>query len=395
KQVSCHLELAKADPRTGRGNGRHLLCGWDTFAAGCDEEWARRARPDWALKNYGSPADPGQPVTSCSYCGYCNTGCPYARKVAPAQKHLPEACKEGAQILAETKVERIVWASGARLRHATGVVALCGPARIRREIPARVGVVVAAGAIASSKLLKRSGVRGTGRGISLNIACPMVARMDAGETCDGAPFTPSWDEDQMTTLVDCGDFLLESHFQPPQSMAMLMPGWFEDMDARMRAYSRIRSAGVLVPLDRNGRMRCGKLQTKFKRADMDLLRRSLGVLAKVHFAAGAVEVWPALRTGRSLPRPERGCEDAVIERFFRKAVKDPDDLTLSSAHPHGGNPINRDPAQGVVDPDCRLHGATNVLVTDASVFPSSIRVNAHFSTMAVAQYATGYDNPFA
>ena len=49
----------------------------------------------------------------------------------------------------------------------------------------------------------------------------------------------------------------------------------------------------------------------------------------------------------------------------------------------------------MVDPECKLHEADNVLVTDASVFPSAIRVNAHFSTMALAQYATGYGDPFA
>ena len=37
----------------------------------------------------------------------------------------------------------------------------------------------------------------------------------------------------------------------------------------------------------------------------------------------------------------------------------------------------------------------NVMVADASVFPSSIRVNAHFTTMALAEYATGNRDPFA
>ena len=49
----------------------------------------------------------------------------------------------------------------------------------------------------------------------------------------------------------------------------------------------------------------------------------------------------------------------------------------------------------MVDTQCRLHGASNVLVADASVFPSCIRVNAQFTTMAMAHYATGYADPFA
>ena len=34
------------------------------------------------------------------------------------------------------------------------------------------------------------------------------------------------------------------------------------------------------------------------------------------------------------------------------------------------------------------------LVTDASVFPSCIRVNAQWTTMAMAHYATGRGDPF-
>jgi choline dehydrogenase-like flavoprotein len=57
--------------------------------------------------------------------------------------------------------------------------------------------------------------------------------------------------------------------------------------------------------------------------------------------------------------------------------------------------MNVDPDCGVVDADCRVHGTTNVLVTDASVFPSCIRVNAQLTTMAMAHYATARSDPFA
>ena len=87
--------------------------------------------------------------------------------------------------------------------------------------------------------------------------------------------------------------------------------------------------------------------------------------------------------------------DAQIDAFFARTVVNQDDITLSSAHAHGGNPMHPDPKKGVVDAACRLHIADNVLVTDASVFPGNIRVNAHYSTMAVAQHATGGVDPFA
>src|SRR3546814_9647786 len=77
-----------------------------------------------------------------------------------------------------------------------------------------------------------------------------------------------------------------------------------------------------------------------------------------------------------------------VDACFASAIREQDDVTLSSSHPHGGNAINEDSRHGIVDVDCRVHETTNVLVTDASVFPSCIRVNAQWTTMAMAHYAT-------
>jgi len=105
----------------------------------------------------------------------------------------------------------------------------------------------------------------------------------------------------------------------------------------------------------------------------------------------AKEVWPGLRTGHSLVVGPDGIPptDQEIDAFFAHEVKEKDDVTLSSAHTHGGNPMSVHPDDGVVDLRCRVHGVGNLLVADASVFPGNIRVNAHFSTMALAEYATG------
>ena len=77
-----------------------------------------------------------------------------------------------------------------------------------------------------------------------------------------------------------------------------------------------------------------------------------------------------------------------IDAFLKARIREADDIVLSSSHPQGGNAMNEDPALGVVDTACRVHGTTNVMVTDASVFASCIRVNAQLTTMAMAHYAT-------
>ena len=378
--IRDRLGIGKAEPRSGRHNGPHLLNGWRAYAATSPDPRDGRAIADWFAKNFGPPDTP----SACAYCGYCNAGCPYGRRMGMAQTYLPDACRDhGARILPDTKVDRILWQTTIDGRREAEAVRLILPDGSRALVRARVGVVVAGGTIASSTLLDRSDIDGTGRRVSLNIASPVVALMPPGAGGN------AWDEDQMTSYVDCADFLLESHFQPPMAMASLMPGWFADHAGRMKNYGRVHSAGILFPADRRGRVVDGKLKFKLDPdADMPLLRRAMATLTKVHFAGGAIECYPALTKGQVVT------PDMDIDAFFEEAIRESDDVTLSSSHPHGGNAINEDPAHGVVDPECRVHGTTNVLVTDASVFPTCIRVNAQWTTMAMAHYATTRGNPF-
>ncbi len=215
RAVETRLGIEPIDQRSGRNNGTHLLNGWAAHAAASSDPMDTASPALWFSKNYG----PRSLKADCAYCGYCNTGCPYGRKQGMAQSFLIDARRSGARILAETRVEKIVWGDpdGDGRRVATGVEVLL-PDGSRRMIDAKKGVVVAAGTMASSRILDKSGIEGTGQGISLNIACPVVALMPRP--------VRAWDEDQMATYVDRGDFLLESHFQPPMSMSTLMPGWF-------------------------------------------------------------------------------------------------------------------------------------------------------------------------
>ncbi len=393
--VEAKMGVNRVGILEGRSNGSHLINGWAAYAATSNNPADAQAPARWFNKNWGNPArDKSSDDVSdegCVYCGYCNTGCAYGRRRGSAEVFLMAATKadrpKPARILADAEAHTIIWADHDhnRKRVATGVrVQLYNGSE--HVIHARKGVVLAAGTMASSRILQSSGVPGTGAGLSLNMACPVIALMPKGTT------TPAWDEDQMSSYVDCGDFLIESHFQPPMSMATMMPGWFGEHFRRMHNFGRIVSAGVLIPVDRAGKVSGGSMAIRLRDAELALLRRALATLTKVHFAAGAIEVWPALLRGQALTQD---MDDGAIDAFFADAIIEPDDVTLSSSHPQGGNPMGQRPDQSVVDMACRLHMAHNVLVTDASVFPSCIRVNAQLTTMAMAHHATGFANPFA
>ncbi len=364
--VEARLAVRPIQAYLGDHNGAHLQAGWRTYAA-AQTPPDTRSITDVFQKNYGTGN------TDCNYCGYCNTGCQYGRKNAMPQSFLQDAATNGARILCEAPVLKIetedrdsddYFASGVSVLH-QGKVHL---------IKATKFVVLSAGALESSRILQRSGIESSGFDISLNIACPVPALMPNVQR--------SWDEDQMSTYVDHGDFLIESHFQPPMSMAALIPGWFEDHFNRMQNYGHLVSAGVLFPADRRGWVQGGRLRFNLTEEDLALLRRALATLCKLHFAQGALECYPALARGLTLKK----CSDAEVDAFFDKHVVEADDVTLSSSHPHGGNAIHVDRYQGMVDLKLKLHGFENLYVADASVMPSCIRVNAQLTTMAMSHY---------
>ncbi len=376
--VEQELNVAEIDRITGRNNGPHLIDGWKKYAARSNDPMDHKAVTAWFQKNYG----PKTPDSECIYCGYCNTGCPYGRKKAMPESFLTHATSDErarpARILHKAEATEILWGEGANGKRIAKAVTITLRNGGTRTIRARKGVVVAAGALASSTLLYNSGILQSGTNISLNIACPVVALMPEGTDMN------VWNEDQMATYVDRGDFLIESHFQPPMSMATLVPGWFEDHFERMKNYNRLVSAGVLFPADRLGHMDNGKLKLKIGDKELALLRRALATMTKVHFLNGAIEVYPALLRGQTLTSD---MSDEEIDAFYETAIVEPDDVVLSSSHPHGGNAINEDPHKGVVDLNQRVHNTTNCYVTDASVMPSCIRVNAQLTTMAMAHRA--------
>ncbi len=379
--VGAALAINPVQDFQGKNNGPHLLEGWRKLYTAAGNVRDARAPARWFVKNFGPVSRNG----GCAYCGYCNTGCPYGRHNAMPQSFLRDAVADGAKILADAIATEILWgtpdvdgnrvASGVKIRLENGTSHI---------ITARRGVVVACGTMASSRLLSDSGIAESGSGISLNIASPVPALMPEGAD------VRAWDEDQMATYVDQGEYLLESHFQPPMSMATLMPGWFAEHHRRMRNYNRTVSAGILFPVDRIGAMVGGKLSMKLGEAELALARRALAKLCAVHFANGAIEVYPPLMTGETM----MPCSEAEALTYFEDRIKQPDDMVLSSSHPHGGNAINADPEKGVVDPHLRVHGTTNLFVTDASVFPSNMRVNAQYSTMAISHYAMAMHTPF-
>lgn len=95
----------------------------------------------------GSPTRRNAP--GCRGSGRCNLGCPHGAKQSMQVSYLPYAQDRGARLLADERVEEVLW----RGRRAIGV------RTARRIIHARKAVIIAASAIQTPGVLRRSGVR--------------------------------------------------------------------------------------------------------------------------------------------------------------------------------------------------------------------------------------------
>lgn len=317
----------------------------------------------------------------CLGCGYCNFGCPYERKMSMLETYIPKAIESGARVIAGCHVVEIT-TNG---RKATGVRCKLRDGR-KLTVEAR-SVVVSCGAIGSSVLLLKSNInRNVGKRFSFNAGTPMLARFPhAIQGFDGV---------QMAAYVDGGAYLLESLFNPPLTFALTMPGWFGVHFARMKAYDCFAGAGVIIGTEPNAQVKrssfsrkvFGPVSYRMTKADLDKLRRGMARLAQIFFEAGAETVYPATFADVEMEASRFASHPEDIPRLLKKRIRKPEDLTLGSAHPQGGNAMSDDRSVGVVDSHFRVHGYDNLFVCDASIFPTTIRINPQLTIMALADY---------
>lgn len=311
----------------------------------------------------------------CLGCGYCNFGCPYGRKFSMLETYIPAAIEHGAKVLAECHAVKIEKkgrrATAVRCKYRNGADLV-----IRAE-----KIVVSCGAIGSSVLLLKSGIRrNVGKNFSFNAGSPLLARFPN--------VINAFDGIQMAAYVDCDEYLLETLFNPPMAFAVTVPGWFNAHFERMRTYNRFASMGVLIGTESNARVkRCslfrdliGPVAYKMTRGDLEKMKRGIVLAAEVFFAAGAESVYPTTFVELELKN------GADIAGLINQHIQKPDDIILNSSHPQGGNIMSDNERIGVVDSQFKVHGSDNLFVCDATVFPTTIRINPQFTIMAMADY---------
>ncbi len=327
----------------------------------------------------------------CEGLGFCNLGCRVGAKEGTLEVQLPRAAGRGVQIVHNAWVDRITRDTvhfavrEAPPRTAPNVVAT-GTHHVSADT-----IVVAAGALNTPALLLRSqdGLGwqnpNVGRFLTLHPTYNVNALYPAPiENYRGVPKT--WYVDEFSEREG---YYLETSFYYPGVTAKNLPGFGAEHERFMRAYDRMMSILILaddpphpdnrIAIDRSGDP---VIEYTVPASVRTALAKGLRRSARLFLAAGCTEMMVPGSNKPILTPADADRLDALITPDRLNVHKNP----LASAHPQGGARMGADPAETVVAPDGRLHGLDSVYVADASLFPTSVKVNPYETVMLLATH---------
>ncbi|MGY4961842.1 GMC family oxidoreductase N-terminal domain-containing protein [Streptomyces sp. 900105245] len=305
----------------------------------------------------------------------CVVGCPTGAKQSVQLSVLPDACAAGARIVTGARVERVLVdadrpggprAAGVRVRRDDGAFEILAPL-----------VVVAAGALQSPQLLRRSGLGRhprLGRNLSVHPATSVAGRFAEPVTAWKGVLQSVGVEEHHARGV-----LIEATATPPGMGSFVLPGLGAELRRELEGADRLATLGAMIADRPSGRV-LGRDRTLLRydldRRDAGRLMHAVRAMGELLFAAGAEEVLTGVP---ATPRVHTLAElDTVLAGTSARQ------LHLTAYHPTGTVAAGADPQRCPADPEGRLRGVRGVLVADASVLPSCPQVNPQVSIMAAA-----------
>lgn len=319
-------------------------------------------------------------AAGCRGTGVCAFGCPRDAKQAMHVSYIPRALGAGARVHVRARVDRILIEDG----RATGIIAerldadRCSRGQRLWVLADRT--VVSAGALLTPILLARSGCtrRGgpVGRHLRIHPATRVLAMFDEDvRAWEGVP------QSYHVRQFESEGIFLQGMVVPPGVQAVTVPGFGLAHKERMAAYKRLASFGVLVSDTSTGRVFCRGRRPLIwywlNRQDVRRLLRGIAIAARVFFAAGAREVYPGVR---QFPVLQSTTEAEALEHRPVRAG----DIEMMAFHPMGTARMGNDAGRCAVSPSGEVYGVRGLYVADASIFPTSTRINPQLTIMALA-----------
>jgi choline dehydrogenase-like flavoprotein len=323
-----------------------------------------------ALGWQGAPLRRNAP--GCRGACQCAIGCPNNAKGGVHLNALPQACEAGARIVSGLHVRRVLVEGG----RASGVEARRGDgSAVRISAPI---VVVAAGAVHTPPLLRRSGLGRhpqLGRNLSIHPATGVTASFEE----EVVSWRGVMQSVGIEELHEREGVLLEATSNPPGMGAISAPGYGTHLQRRLDRAANTATLGAMIADAPSGRVFGGRvplISYRLAPADERRLATAVAAMVRVMLAAGASEV----ELGGGAPAVSSAAEiDDALERLDVRRLR------LAAFHPSGTAAAGSDPARHPVDPEGRLRGVDGAWIADASILPSCPGVNPQVSIMALAK----------
>ena len=315
-------------------------------------------------------------------CGYCPFGCALGAKQSTVRTWLADAREAGARILVGTSAERIVVSGGA----VYGVDARAGehPVSVRAR-----AVVAACGSIETPALLRRSGLGGNAVGRNLRLH-PVGAVFGVFDD-DVRPWEGTMQavySDEHAGLDGAYGLKYETTAVHPGLVAAALP--WRGADAHRELATSLRrmvALGALVRDRDGGEVRVGRdgrpsVRYRLSAYDARHVRAGIEGGARILEAAGARRIVANHARGVEYApgRGDLGGFMAALDHFGYG----PGALLVHSFHQLGTVRMGSAERDSGCDPDGALWGARDVVVCDASTFPTASGVNPMVAIEAIA-----------
>lgn len=320
----------------------------------------------------------------CDGQGICCFGCPTDAKRSTNISYVPAALDRGAQLVTGVRVDAVLMENGS----AAGVSGTVGSGGGGRRVEVRAkAVVLACGSLGTPVLLLTqrlaNGSGQVGRNLSIHPAAAAMAVFDEPVN--------SWNTVPQGYAIDefkDEGLYYEGASAPLEVTGVALPGYGPSWVALMEDFPRSLLFGFMVKDTSRGSVWAGPdgealITYWLNGTDLAQVRRGLGILARVYFAAGAREVH--LPIVGSKPLHDVG-EVATLEQAPLAARL----VDLSAHHPLGTCRMGPDAGSSVVGPTHETHDVKKLFICDGSAVPSSLGVNPQITIMAMALRAAEF-----
>jgi cholesterol oxidase len=341
----------------------------------------------------------GPDRTGCSFCGRCMVGCPHGAKNTLVKNYLYLAEQRGVEVISDrtvTEIRPLGAADGSDGYAVASERSGIRPGRGKRTLKAR-GVVVAAGALGTNKLLQRCRLGGALPRVSERLG--ELVRTNSEMIL--AVTVPEDYPDDLTRRV-----AISGSIYPDADTHIETVSYGNDGDSMSLLYTLLVGDGTRVsrPLKLLGQILRHPVRFAKVLRPKGWSRRTI-ILLVMQTLDNAIALRPTLkRSGNVWLQTEQDPEKPnptfipVANDAAEWLAKRTGGVAQSSvmeammnipttAHILGGAVIGHGPEDGVVDARQRVFGYENLLVCDGSAVPANVGVNPSLTITALAEHA--------